>query len=233
MLSFLAAAALASSSSHILAQGSVDPEVTAAVGRANNNPDIESVSKEANTTGNKFASNQIALNASNVRALVKGLADAIINKPSAPAPATPVDPNRIENKADEIGEVAAFVQGGLMQNLGFKNFKKARALTLAVLQSALATAKMNPALLADKVVQDVAGSVALTIRLSTSVSNKMERRLKNYLILKAKSVAGAARKRQVVAGLKGGFRGDQLRYEDGNKDDLSTVSDPETDFRNI
>lgn len=227
-LLFGAAAALMITSAQ-----SQDAKITEAVERAKAFNDIERISKEANTTADRIGTGEIALSNTNVSTLGKGLADAIIDKPSVSPPSN-TDPNRLENKADEIAEVAAFIQEGIANNPKYQKFRVAKKRTLKLLQAVLRTAAATPGLIGSSVFRDVAGSVALTIHNDFGIKDAKEAKLKKYLQGKTSAIAGSGNAKEVREGLKAGFRDNpnpNLQYEDGNIDSLSTVSDPETDQR--
>jgi hypothetical protein len=163
-----------------------------------------------------------------VNFLVKGLADAILAKlPTG----LPIDVNRVDNKADEIGEVAAFVFEALAAKASVQKLGGAKKYALAVMKNAIKTAKKT-GVLSTTIISDVAASVALTIHNDIRF-DAIEVKLAKALGKAAKTVAGAPNKSIVQAALAAGFAGtNNTTAEDGNIPTLTTIIDPETDSRN-
>lgn len=210
-----------------------DSRVTAAVGSALTS-DIEQAVIIALGVADQIGAGTIKLSTTNVNALVKGVADAIVAK--IPNPSDPINPNRIDNKIDELGEVAAAVTASVLNNakIAKPNLGQAKKYALAIMKSALKTAVKSSDFLSTDVIADVVSSVALTIHADPAYDS-IEAKLAKALGKAAKSVAGKANKTTVSSALAVGFATDPTTttsLEDGNIRTLFTITDPETDFRN-
>ena len=229
------AAALLATTQFAEAKKKPDPAVLLAVSNAQTQ-DIEQAVIIGLGVGDQIATGTIKLSTTNVNALVGGLVDAIIAK--VPNLADPLDPNRIDNKHDEIAEVAAFVFDSVAQSVKIKSTAKgigqAKKYALAVMKSALKKAVANTSFVTTDLINDVVASVALTIHNDIKFE-AYEVKLAKALGKAAKSVAGKSFTTTVQAALIAGFSGDlnaNTLYEDGTIRTLATVTDPETDFRN-
>lgn len=163
------------------------------------------------------------------------MVEAIVEEPTFVSAATTpaVQPqNTIANKSDEIGEVAANIMVGIAGNRSV--FKKtAKPIVFQLMKNLLKPVKTLAEFRTTTVFRDVAGSIALTIRNDVRIKSGLERDLRAFLLAKAAKIAGAQNKSPIKKGLKQGFNG-SLKYEDGNQyPNLSFVSDPVTDLRNI
>ena len=204
----------------------VDARITAAVTLATTT-DIEQIAGLGVGVGDQIGLGAIKLNTTNVKALSKGLADAVYAKlPTG----LPIDVNRIDNKKDEVGEVAAFVFEALAANPKLLKVGTAKTYAVTVMKSVLKNALKNTSLLATTIISDVAGSVALTIHNDARFDAK-ETKLAKLLAKASASVAGNKNKNIVKAAFAAGFGGN-LTFEDGNIPDLTVIADPETDTRN-
>jgi len=207
-----------------------DPAVTTAVTNASN-INIEEIVESGMTVGNQMATGAIKLSTTNVNALVRGLADAVIAK------ASNTTDNRLANKADEIGEIAAYTFHALAQSTKIRSDKKglgsAKKYAAAVMKSALKTAIKSSEFASSQIVFDVVASVAQTIH-NDSKFDLYESKLQKVLIKSAQTIAGRSNKSTVQSALVAGFTDPTAvtKYEDGNFPELATVADPETDFRN-
>jgi hypothetical protein len=235
---FLATAAAALLASTQLASAKkADAQVTGAVTQAGTT-DIEEIVDIGISIGSKIATGEIKLSTTNVNALVRGLADAVINKPSNPA--DPNDVNRFANKVDEIAEVAAGTFDALAQSVKIKTTSKgvgqAKKYAAAVMKSALKTAIKTTEFVSSQIITDVVASVALTIH-NEAKFDLYESKLQKSLTKAAQTIAGRSNKATVIAALTAGFAGDAnaiTHYEDGvQRATLMSVADPETDFRPI
>lgn len=208
----------------------VDPQILAARTQANS-ADIEQIVTIAKQTADKIASGEIALTTLNTESLAKFMADAVAGKV-----ATVAGPQRPDNQADEIAEIAAFITEGIIPNPTFKSLKSVgNPNLLAILRGALASAKKTASLLINDIVRDVAGSVALTIRNNTLLTDQKKEKIRAFLLANKRFIAGKLNKTDFKTGLLDGFSGSaaaNAAYEDGNIDALGTVADPETDIRN-
>lgn len=208
----------------------IDPQIYIAKGAASASS-IEEIVKIAQNTANKIGSGEIALTTTNSKALARFMAEEIIAKPFAP-----VGPNRLANKADEIGETAAFITEAIIPNPGFRKLKTGgNPNILAILKGSLRTVKRTAELISAGAIRDVVASVALTIHNNTLITDTKEAKIRAFLFANKVSIAGLANKPQVKAALIEGFSGSaaaNLAFEDGNIDALAQVSDPETDLRN-
>jgi hypothetical protein len=229
------AAALLATTQFAEAKKKPDPAVLLAVSNAQTQ-DIEEAVKIGIGVGDQIAIGAIKLSTTNVNALVAGLADAIIAK--VPNPSDPIDPNRIDNKQDELGEVAAYVFHAVAQSVKIKSTAKglgqAKKYALATMKSALKAAVKNSSFVTTSVINDVVASVAQTIH-NDPKFDLYEAKLQKALTKASKSIAGKANKTTVAAALTAGFGGDPdagTKYEDGTLPLFAQVSDPETDFRN-
>src|SRR6185295_9574325 len=101
-------------------EAAADPAITQAVSAAATTDIEDIVNNQAKPISNLIggASPQISMNSTNVLALSQGLANAILNKQSNLS--DPNDRNRVANKADEIGEVAAVITHGIAGNAKFQ-----------------------------------------------------------------------------------------------------------------
>jgi hypothetical protein len=232
MIATAAAALLATSP--FAAAKKPDPAILTAVNNAQL-ADIEEVVKIGIQAGDQIGTGQIKFNTNNVITLVRGLADAIIAK--TPTGQTP-EPVNIDNKIDEIGEVAAFVFHSVSQSVKIKTTKKglkqAKKYAVATMKSALKSAIKTSEFLGTDIITDVVGSVALTIH-NDPKFELYESKLQKQLIKSAKAIAGRTNKTTVINALNAGFLGDAAAnsaFEDGTLAELAQVSDPETDFRN-
>lgn len=208
----------------------VDPQILAARSQANS-ADIEQVVLIAKQTADKIGTGEIVLTTVNTESLAKFMADAVAAKLS-----TAAGSQRPDNKADEIGEIAAFITDGIIPNPTFKNLKTVgNPNVLAVLRGTLSNAKKTAELLVNDIVRDVVGSVALTIRNSALLTDRKKEKILAFLLANKRFIAGKLNKGDVKAGLLEGFSGSpaaNLAYEDGNIDALGAITDPETDIRN-
>jgi len=212
-----------------------DPRIIDAVTAAKADDDIENIPRRAYDAGQLIGSNQISLTKPNVGALGRGMVEAIVEEPTFVSAATTpaVQPqNTIANKSDEIGEVAANIMVGIAGNRSV--FKKtAKPIVFQLMKNLLKPVKTLAEFRTTTVFRDVAGSIALTIRNDVRIKSGLERDLRAFLLAKAAKIAGAQNKSPIKKGLKQGFNG-SLKYEDGNQyPNLSFVSDPVTDLRNI
>ncbi len=230
---------LVSVSSLLLSQGAQAQTLDSKINQARGDAMvavIEDISKIAKSYGDRIGTNEIALNSLNVKKLAQFTAAQIALKVEA-SPSTSSDPNRLANKSDEIGEVAAFIIGAVSANTKFAKLAKAEEAALAVLKGTFKQLRSNtPLISTTSLIRDVVASVALTLHnddLHLSVNN--EKLLKKYLISRAAAVAGIGKAAKVKAALKEGFAGGtaNVKYEDGNLYSLlGFISDPETDLRN-
>lgn len=234
-LSALVAAGLLATAGNAQA-AQVDAQILAAISAAGTQ-DIEAIAASGGAIGDKIGTGEIKAAKKNIKALASGLSDAIIAKISA-SPPSPTDRNRLDNKADEIGELAAFIQQGLANNPKYQANKRASGTkqTITLIKGALSTEKKSGVLFGTSVIRDVAGSVALTIHNHPLVSDVVEEKIQKKLLKPgvAKKLAGKANVTAITTGLTEGFDGgapSELKYEDGNMDNLTTITDPETDFR--
>jgi hypothetical protein len=203
-----------------------DPAVTAAVTAATTT-DIELIASLGVGVGDQIGSGAIKLSKKNVQTLAKGLADAVYAKiPTG----LPIDVNRVDNKKDEVGEVAAFVFEAIAANSKMQKAKTADKNAILVMKSVLKNALKNTELLATTIISDVVSSVALTIHNDARLDG-IEQKLVRSLTKGAKKVAGSKNKNIVKAALAAGFAGGAT-FEDGNIPTLTTIVDPETDMRN-
>jgi hypothetical protein len=208
-----------------------DAAVTAAVGTALSS-DIEQAVIISLGIADQIGAGTIKLSTTNVNALVKGVADAIVAK--IPGASTPQ--NSITNKVDEIGEVAAAVTASVLNNpkIAKPNLGQAKKYSLAIMKSALKTAVASSDFLGTSVIASVVSAVALTIHADPAYDS-IEAKLAKALGKSAKKIAGKANATTVSSALAAGFAADPLTtttIEDGNIRTLFTITDPETDFRN-
>jgi hypothetical protein len=238
---FVFAAAAIASIGQVALAAQPDPRITgtgtgAAAGDANNAA-IEDVGAVAVNYSGQIAAGTIKLSTTNVQALTKVLSDAILAKTTGDGGVL-TDPNRADNKEDEIGESAALVMKGIAASSKFlkavPGIRTPNNLTLNLLKGALLSAKTNTqvigANLLETVVRDVVGSVMLTIKNDVSINDKKDKKIYAFLKLNAKKVAGAANKNAVKAGLEIGYKGSTTFFpEDGA---AGPIIDPETDTRN-
>jgi|SRR5688572_5187644 len=231
-LSALVAAGLLANAG--VARAQVDAQILAGV-QAASTQNIESLAISAGALADKIGTGEIKSSKKNLKALSVGFADAAHNK-IAVTPPSPTDPNRPDNKADEIGEIAAQIQEGIANNPKYIANKRSKGTkrTIIILKGVLKTVKKTSALLGTTVVRDVAGSVALTIHNDPGldlVEEKIQKKLSKAKI--AKKIAGKVNVTDFLAGLSEGFDSPvaNTKYEDGNIDALSTIADPETDIR--
>jgi hypothetical protein len=208
-----------------------DAAVTAAVGTALSS-DIEQAVIISLGIADQIGAGTIKLSTTNVNALVKGVADAIVAK--IPGAGTPQ--NSITNKVDEIGEVAAAVTASVLNNpkIAKPNLGQAKKYSLAIMKSALKTAVASSDFLGTSVIASVVSAVALTIHADPAYDS-IEAKLAKALGKSAKKIAGKANATTVSSALAAGFAADPLTtttIEDGNIRTLFTITDPETDFRN-
>ena len=207
-----------------------DPALIVAVASASTT-EIEEIVVIGINIGTLLASNTITLNATNVSALVGGLTDAIITKR---ADTLIPDPNRLENKIDEVGEVAAYVFAAISGNKKVtSNLGQAKKYATAVTKSALESAIKRPEFRFTDIIADVVGSVAQTIH-ADSRYDVLEVKLQKTLLKSAARIAGKKNKQAVVTALNMGFTADPLTsgLENGNDQAVAQITDPETDFRN-
>lgn len=162
-LSALVAAGLLATAGVAQAQVGVDPQITAGITAATTQ-NIEALAASAGALADKMGTGEIKSSKKNLKALSVGFADAAHAKIPV-VPPSPTDPNRDANKADEIPEIAAFIQEGIANNAKYIANKRSKGTkrTIIILKGVLKTVKKTAALLGTKVVEDVAGSVALTI----------------------------------------------------------------------
>jgi len=214
-----------------------DPAVTSAVASASTT-DIEEIVEIGISIGNQIATGAIKLSTTNVNALVRGLADAVIAKSSNPS--DPNDVNRFANKVDEIAEIAAGTFDALAQSVKIKSDKhgigQAKKYAIATIKSALKTAIKTSEFVSSQIVFDVVASVALTIH-NDAKFDIYESQLQKVLTKSSKKLAGSSNKATVASALTAGFLGDAnatTHYEDGTlRATLMQVADPETDLRPI
>jgi hypothetical protein len=229
----IAAAALLGGST--IAQAAVDPQITAARASASQ-ADIEQASTIAYEAAQKIGNRTIRLTTENVRTLARGITTEIIAKGTGQESAPP---NNVENKRDEIAEVAAFVLSGIASNPKFSKgrgvgFRTQKIFIVQILKSVLKEAINTAYIVGDvKVIRDVAGSVAQTIR-NNAIFRK-EEKLQAFLKGRdlIRSIVGQARSRAFKQGINEGFDSPAtavVKYEDGNVE-LLLVADPETDLR--
>ena len=233
-LSALVAAGLLANAGVARAQVGVDPQILAGV-QAATTQNIESLAISAGALADKMGTGEIKSSKKNLKALSVGFADAAHQKIAA-TPPSPTDPHRPDNKADEIGEIAAQIQEGIANNPKYIANKRSKGTkrTIVILKGVLKTVKKTSALLGTTVVRDVAGSVALTIHNDPGldlIEEKIQKKLSKKLI--ATKIAGKVNVTEFLAGLTEGFDSPlaNTKYEDGNIDALSLVADPETDIR--
>ena len=208
-----------------------DPAVLTAVGSATTS-DIEQAAIIGANTADSIGNGTIKLSTTNVNALVAGIANAIIAK--VPAPADPINPNRIGNKVDEIGELAAQVFAAVGNNAKVPgNVGQAKKYALAVMKSALKSAAKSSDFLSTNIVSDVVRNVAFTIHNDSAFAG-IEAKLAKALGKSSKKIAGKANAGTVVAALAAGFTSTEPStiFENGNLRQLTTITDPETDLRN-
>jgi hypothetical protein len=197
---------------------------------AQSTTDIENVAGIGIPVATNIGSGVIKLSTTNVNALVAGLAGAILGKT--------LDPNNhvtIANKADEIGEVAAFVMQGLVGNAKVQKAKDGKKYAVAVMKNALKAAIKPAAGIPLAIISDVVGSVALTLQNDARITDAEQAKLQKSLIKAAASIAGKKNKNVVKGALLAGFTAPAIPtppFEDGNIATLTTITDPETDFRN-
>lgn len=192
--------------------------------------DIEQISNVALVFGRQIASGSIKVTAA--AGLAKTLTAAIVAKSTLPGKLS------IDNKADEVAEVAAFIVGGLVSNGAILNEKTGPKIMLAIIKSAIAGGKANAkkgqTALPANYIQDIAGSVAATV-LNSNLSGKVQDAIRDFLVKKAGTIAGKANGADLAAAITSGFditlNG---KYEDGKIADANKtgfVIDPETDDR--
>lgn len=194
--------------------------------------DVEQISNVALVLGRQIAGGSIKVTAA--AGLAKTLTAAIVAKTTLAGTRL-----SIENKADEVAEVAAFIVGGLVSNSAVLTEKTGSKILLAIIKSAIAggKAKKGQTALAADYIADIAGSVARTIK-NSALSSTLKDKIEAELGLKAKTIAGKANEQVIQAALTAGFA-DDARYEDGatyntdQRDDPAHlfVVDPETDHR--
>jgi hypothetical protein len=210
-----------------------DPAIQAGVGAALA-ADIEQAVIIGLPLGDQIGSGAIKLSTTNVNALVKGLADAVVAK--IPNPSDPINPNRIVNKVDEIGEIAAAITDAVFNNakIAKPNLGQAKKYALAIMKSALKTAVKSSDFLSTTIVADVCSSVALTLHADPALDS-IEAKLATALGKSAKKIAGKSNTATVQSALAAGFAADPVTnttFELGSLRTLFTITDPETDFRN-
>lgn len=212
----------------------VDAQITAARNAAAT-ADIEQISSIGADIGDKFGTGEIKSNGKNLKSAGVFLADAIIAKTEA-VPPSPTDRNRPDNKADEIGELGAFLVEGLANNAKFLKKKGAVGAkqVIVVMKGFLKTAKKTAQLFGTTIFRDAAGSVALTIHNDPGITDDIEEKIQKKLVKSSKKIAGKTNRTAIQTGFAEGFDGglpSESKYEDGNIDSLRTVEDPETDNR--
>jgi hypothetical protein len=193
--------------------------------------DIEEVQKVGNAIGLQIRAGTIKLG--QAAGITKTLAQAIARKPVGSG--LPSDPNRVANKRDEIGELAAYMLGGIFGSTAL-TAQNAGKIVLNVLRSAVNGSKAGGAALSlSEVAADVAGSVAFTVAqstLPTDVKTAIQTRLTSQKT--ANQIAGQANGNLLLVVMQDAFNGvNTARFEDGNDTSTGAINDPETDVRNF
>jgi hypothetical protein len=213
--------------------------------------DIEEISKIAIAVGTQIATpagTTTAIKFAAASGVVKSLAKAIVAK------STTADPvrNSVLNKQDEIGEVAAFMVGQILNNATLNGAGGGKAQVTAknaggkifalILGAVNATKGAKVASLTSpdfyaNTAADVAGSVAETLeslRAGGVISQAFFDSVKTFLLAKAGAIGGKANTTAVTTALNDGFAvGSDPNLEDGVPTNVAQalISDPETDFR--
>lgn len=208
----------------------LDAQITAAQAEANGE-DIELIAATSKKYGDKFGSGEIKLSNKNIKTLAKFMAGASLTKSTTALPQ-----NRLDNKADEIGEAAAVLASAISSAPKITNTLTAKNAFLNILKGALTDVKKATDLTTvSGLMRSIAGGVALTIHNNPAYDAK-EAKYAKFLIQKSKTIAGKTNKDQIKIGLQEGFAGTAdaiLKYEDGTQyATLMLITDPETDFRN-
>jgi hypothetical protein len=216
--------------------------------------DIEEMSKIAIAVGTQVATpagKTTAIKFSAANGVVKALAKAIVAKATTNTSVT--NPNSWENKQDEIGEVAAYMVGKILNAATVQGTgggkpqvtaKNAGAKILAIIVSAVNATKpkkvqtaAGPSFYSD-VAQDVAGSVAETLGAlrdlpGSVIEDEFFDIIKAFLVKKVNNIGGKANGPAVLAAINAAYApGADLHFEDGTLLPNALVSDyPETDFR--
>ena len=195
--------------------------------------DIEEVVHVGQAIGAKIGSGAVPI--SQVNAIVKALVQGINAKPFAASGS-----NRLDNHADEIGEIGAYFVNAISTNSAFTGTsaaagKKAGKLVVNLLKTIVKTSKSKLApTLQGLEAPDVSGSVALTIKslnLNTTMAAAIKAALTNSKT--AKKIGGAALAPSIAAAILEVYNaaGDVTKYENGTIP-AGAVNDPETDIRN-
>jgi hypothetical protein len=193
--------------------------------------DIEEIQKVGNAIGLQIRAGTIKLG--QAAGITRTLAQAIARKPETTGLLS--DPNRRANKRDEIGELAAYVLGGIFGSTQV-NARNAANAVVKVLRAAVDGSKAAGASLSlSEVAADVAGSVAFTVAQSTLPSD-IKAAIQTRLLTQstANQIAGKANGNLVFLVMQDAFNGINTgRFEDGNDAVLGAINDPETDIRNF
>jgi hypothetical protein len=197
--------------------------------------DIEELVKVANVLGTRVQGGAIKL--AKAAALVKTLATAIALKPTVDKSGAPILVNRLENKVDEIVEVAAGLLAGVIGSAEFNSAKKPAAAVLAILKSAVGAAKTaiaktllskaDKAALLTRVSADVAGSLVVTLQdESSTLSDPLKQAIRTALLdpKATKSLGGTTTLNAITAAYA---NNDDPRFENGYA--FGDATDPETD----
>jgi hypothetical protein len=205
--------------------------------------DIEEIQKIGTSVAGKIGDGSVKFSVA--KKVAGDLAKAIVSKTSA---SPTVGVNRTQNKQDELGELAAYMVKSVITatNLaGDLVEKKAGKSILSIITAITKQAKakgQDPSLFGTTA-QDVAGSVALTLKNNSTLPAATLQVIRDYLLdakgSQAKKIGGADFAQAVTAALTAGFDGTDPRptapgtafFEDGNIAANGTMSDPETDFR--
>lgn len=197
---------------------------------------IEEVEKVAYSVGLQIRTTGSPVKLSSASAIGKSLAKAIISKPLGTG--FPTDPNRAENKRDELGEVAAYLLGGIIgwpQLTANNAAKTVLSLIKAVVSGSKSKKTGTPSL--SEVAADIAGSVAFTVAqssLDAAIKASIEALLLDTKMKNAASIAGGANKMVVFSAMQDAFTGVNTgRFEDGTNVGNGSISDPVTDIRNF
>jgi hypothetical protein len=220
--------------------------------------DIEEISEIAVAIGNQMTiglGTTTAIKISAAKAVVTALAKAIVAK------STTADPirNSPTNKRDELGEVAAFMVGHMLNaaTIGGANggrpqvtAKNAGAKILGVILGAVNAAKgakvasANGASFYGNTAADVAGSVAETLermQAAGTITTEFYNEVKTFLLKKASAIGGKTNGFAVQAAMDAGFLvgvdaggpNGEARFEIGTvaNTNEAKIADPETDFK--
>jgi hypothetical protein len=217
--------------------------------------DIEELSHIAVAVGKQMAivvGTTTAIKVSAAKAVVTALAKAIVAKSTAADPVR----NSATNKRDEVGEVAAFMVGHMLNaaTLGGAKpqitAKAAGGKILAIILGAVNATKgakvaaANGASFYANTAADVAGSVAETLeqlQAAGTITSEFFNQVKAFLLTKATAIGGKANASAVETAMIAGFAvGPDAggpngvgRFEIGTVANAAeaTTADPETDFK--